>query len=75
VNTNPTNIVAVLTGNQLNLSWPADHTGWRLQVQTNSSSTGLGSNWVDVPGSTSVNSVNFTVDPANGAVFFRMIYP
>jgi fibronectin-binding autotransporter adhesin len=75
VNTTPTNIVVVLTGNQLNLSWPADHTGWRLQVQTNSASVGLGSNWVDVPGSTSVNSVNFTVDPANGAVFFRMVYP
>jgi autotransporter-associated beta strand protein len=75
VNATPTNIVTSVSGNQLTLSWPADHTGWRLQVQTNSVTTGLNSNWVDVPGSTGVNSMNFTISPANGAVFFRMVYP
>jgi fibronectin-binding autotransporter adhesin len=75
VSTTPTSITAVVSGNQLTLSWPADHIGWRLQVQTNSISTGLSSNWVDVPGSTLVNSVSMTIDPANGAVFFRMVYP
>jgi autotransporter-associated beta strand protein len=75
VNTTPTNITFAVNGNQLNLSWPADHTGWRLQVQTNSVSVGIGNNWVDVPGSTGVNSMNFTIDPANGTVFYRMIYP
>ena len=49
--------------------------GWRLQVQTNSTSVGLSSNWVDVPGSASVDNVTFTIDPANGAVFYRMIFP
>ncbi|HEX7654398.1 MAG TPA: autotransporter-associated beta strand repeat-containing protein, partial [Verrucomicrobiae bacterium] len=29
VNTNPTNITAVVSGSTLTLSWPADHTGWR----------------------------------------------
>jgi hypothetical protein len=75
VNSTPTNITAVVSGNQLTLSWPADHTGWRLQVQTNSLSTGLGSNWVDVAGSTSVNSMSFTINPPNGTVFYRMVYP
>jgi autotransporter-associated beta strand protein len=75
VNTTPTNITAVVSGNQLNLSWPADHTGWRLQVQTNTVSVGLRSNWVDVAGSTTVNSVSVTINPANGSVFFRMVYP
>jgi autotransporter-associated beta strand protein len=75
VNTTPTNITAVVNGNQLDLSWPADHTGWRLQVQTNSLSVGVSANWVDVPGSTGVNSMSFPIDPANGTVFFRMIYP
>jgi fibronectin-binding autotransporter adhesin len=75
VNTTPTNILASVSGNTLTLSWPADHIGWRLQAQTNSISTGLGSNWVDVTGSTSVNSENFTINPANGSVFFRMVYP
>jgi hypothetical protein len=75
VNTDPTNIVATVSGNQLTLTWPADHTGWRLQVQTNSVSTGLSGNWVDVAGSTTVNSVTVTLDPAVGTVFYRMVYP
>jgi hypothetical protein len=75
VNTNPTNITVSLSGNQLTLSWPADHTGWRLQAQTNSVSVGLTPNWFDVPGSTTVNSMTFTLNPANGTVFYRMIYP
>jgi autotransporter-associated beta strand protein len=75
VNTTPTNITSSVSGNVLTLSWPADHTGWRLQVQTNSLATGLNTNWSDVAGSTSVNSVNVTLDPVNGAVFYRMVYP
>jgi fibronectin-binding autotransporter adhesin len=78
VNTAPTNITTVVSGNLLTLSWPADHTGWRLQVQTNSLSTGLNpatNAWFTVPGSTTVNSVNATLDPANGTVFYRMVYP
>jgi polygalacturonase len=71
----PTNIVAQVSGNQLQLSWPQDHLGWRLQIQTNSLSTGLGTNWVDVPGSTNVTSANFIIDPANGSVFLRLVYP
>jgi hypothetical protein len=35
----------------------------------------VSANWVDVPGSTGVNSMSFPIDPANGTVFFRMIYP
>jgi hypothetical protein len=75
VNTTPTNITTSLSGNQLTLSWPVDHTGWRLQVQTNSLSTGIGSNWFDVPDSTNVYQVVIPVDPANGTVFYRLIYP
>ena len=75
VATNPTNITFSVTSNVLTLSWPADHTGWRLQAQTNSLANGLGTNWVDVAGATSVNSTNFTINPANGAVFYRLVYP
>jgi autotransporter-associated beta strand protein len=75
VNTNPTNLTAVLSNNVVVVSWPSDHTGWRLQVQTNSVSVGVGNNWVDVPNSGFVNSVNFPLDPNNGSVFFRMIFP
>lgn len=75
VNPNPTNVTAVVSGNTLTLSWPADHTGWRLQVQTNSLGAGLGGNWVDVPGSTNLNNEVITVDPGQGTVFYRMVYP
>jgi fibronectin-binding autotransporter adhesin len=75
VNTAPTNITTVVSGSLLTLSWPADHTGWRLQVQTNTLGTGLNTNWVDVAGATTVNSVNVTMNPANGTVFYRMVYP
>jgi len=75
VNTNPTNITSVVNGNQLILSWPTDHIGWRLQAQTNSLSTGLGTNWVDVPNTGAVNSYTNVINAANGSVFYRMVYP
>ena len=75
VNQNPTNITSVVNGSNLELSWPADHTGWTLQAQTNALSVGLGTNWVAVPGSTLVNGVTNAINPANGSVFYRMVYP
>jgi hypothetical protein len=35
----------------------------------------VGDNWVDVPGSAATNSLIVPVDPANGAVFYRLITP
>ncbi len=34
----------VVAGNQLQLNWPVDHTGWQLQSQTNSLAVGLDTN-------------------------------
>jgi autotransporter-associated beta strand protein len=73
--TTPTVISAVVTGNQLELSWPADHLGWRLEGQTNSLSVGLSANWSTVPGSTTTNRMSFPVNPAVPTVFFRLVYP
>ncbi|MBC8095012.1 MAG: autotransporter-associated beta strand repeat-containing protein, partial [Akkermansiaceae bacterium] len=75
VNTNPTNIITSVSGGNLTLTWPADHTGWTLQTQTNSLSVGLGTNWVNVAGSAATNQVTFPISTANGAVFFRLVYP
>ncbi len=74
---NPTNITFHVDGaaNELQLSWPADHLGWRLEVQTNSLSSGLGTNWVTVPGSTGVTATNMLISPANESVFYRLVYP
>jgi autotransporter-associated beta strand protein len=75
VNTTRTNITLLTVGNSLDLSWPQDHTGWRLQAQTSSVSVGLKSNWFDVPGSTTTNHMIIPVSPTNGSVFYRMVYP
>ena len=75
VNTTMTNLVITATGNSLTLSWPADHTGWTLQVQTNSPNSGLGTNWVTVAGSVATNQLNLPVNPASGSVFYRLTYP
>jgi len=72
---NPTNITFRVMANQLQLSWPQDHLGWQLQVQTNSLSIGLGTNWVTVPDSASVTATNMLIVPANGSVFYRLVYP
>ncbi len=76
VNPNPTNITTTVSSSGgttiLGLSWPVDHTGWYLQMQTNSLSTGLSTNWVDVPGSTTINSTNIVIDPTKPTVFYRL---
>jgi fibronectin-binding autotransporter adhesin len=75
VNTTPTNIVSSVSGGNLTLSWPGSHTGWTLQVQTNSRSVGLNTNWYNVAGSALTNQVTVPVNPANPTVFFRLVYP
>jgi polygalacturonase len=59
--------------NQLGLSWPADHIGWHLLVQTNSS--GLGTNWQIISGSELTNQFFLPIDPAQRSVFLRLTYP
>jgi polygalacturonase len=71
----PTNITAQVVANQLQLSWPQDHQGWLLEVQTNNLTAGLSTNWVPVPNSTNIITTNILINPANGSVFFRLIYP
>lgn len=71
----PTNITCAVSGNTLTLSWPADHIGWQLQEQTNTTAAGLGTNWFDVPGATATNSVNLPVNSPDGSIFFRLSYP
>jgi hypothetical protein len=73
--TNPTNILYSVSSNALTLSWPADHTGWRLQTQTNAPGLGLGTNWADVADSTNVNQLTILMNPANGSVFYRLVFP
>jgi hypothetical protein len=71
VATNVVNIQTTVTNGMMQLSWPPDHIGWTLQQQINN----LGTNWVDVSGSTAVNSESIPVYRTNRCVFFRLKYP
>jgi hypothetical protein len=75
VATNPVPLGAAVVGGSLQLSWPADHTGWRLEVQTNTLAVGLRTNWFTVSGSAATNQVSLPIDSANGSLFFRLVYP
>lgn len=78
VSTTATNLVASVSASGLSLSWPTDHTGWRLLIQTNRLADGVSLNtndWASVPGSTGTNQTNFTINPAQAAEFYRLVYP
>jgi autotransporter-associated beta strand protein len=70
---NPTNLTANFTGNALELTWPLDHLGWR--VETNAVSVADANVWFTLPGSTTTNQVFLNVDPMEGNVFFRLVFP
>lgn len=70
-----TNITAELTNGTVQVSWPVDHTGWRLQVQTNSMQVGISTNWITVNGSATTNQIMIPVMTGSGGVFYRLIYP
>ena len=71
----PAPLVALPDGNLLRLSWPQDHLGWRLLVQTNDASLGLSSNWAVWVDSTNVNSISLPLGATTGSVFLRLVYP
>ena len=78
VNTNPPLAAYIYAGNQLTLSWPADHIGWRLLEQTNHLSAGVSANtndWGTVSGSAVTNSESVTINPTMPAKFYRLVYP
>jgi hypothetical protein len=64
-----------ISGNNLTLSWPADHAGWRLQAQTNALNVGFTNNWVTVPNSTNFLSYMAQIVKTNPTVFYRLVYP
>ncbi|MEY4386138.1 MAG: hypothetical protein RLY20_1421, partial [Verrucomicrobiota bacterium] len=69
----PATLTNSYSGGALNLSWPAGQ-GWRLQGQTNSRASGLGTNWAYMTDG-SVSSTNITVDSTQPTVFYRLTYP
>lgn len=74
--TTPTNLlISTVSPGLITVSWPSEYIGWSLEVQTNSSPAGLGTNWVRVTGASTTNQFQLPLDPANGSVFLRMVMP
>jgi hypothetical protein len=71
INPKPGPIQFSFAAGLLTLSWPTNM-GWTLQAQTNSPGVGLGTNWVVVPGSTTITNLVVPVNPTNGSVFYRL---
>jgi hypothetical protein len=66
-------ITTLLSGNLLQLSWPANYIGWTLQAQTNAPGFGLGANWGIVSGSSATNQIFIPMNPTTGSMFFQLI--
>src|SRR5204862_6389998 len=75
VSTSPVTVTNIRSGNLLTFYWPDDHTGWRLQSQTNPISVGIRSNWFTLPNSIATNRISVPIDSNAGCVFHRLIYP
>ena len=71
----PPTLAFVMHTGQLQLAWPSDHTGWVLQVQTNPPGTGLGTNWVMLPGSALGSQYQAPLYPGMQCVFYRLQSP
>ncbi|HSU56452.1 MAG TPA: autotransporter-associated beta strand repeat-containing protein, partial [Candidatus Dormibacteraeota bacterium] len=70
---NPTNVTVTVSGDALQLGWPADHAGWHLE--TNATDITDPNSWFHLAGSQSTNQVSIPFDPASGSVFFRLRFP
>jgi hypothetical protein len=59
-----------VSGDTATLSWPVNHTGWRLEY-----SETLDGDWVTVPGSAKAHSWAVDVSQPSDCGFFRLAYP
>jgi hypothetical protein len=57
--------------NSFQVSWPNDHIGWQLLMNTNGLSNPT---WVAVPNSATTNQVSIPLGLGQG-VFFELVYP
>ena len=71
VNMSQPTLTSVRSGANLLLSWPCDHIGWKLQVQTNS----LTGTWYTITDSSANNAWTLPIAPSNRSVFTRLINP
>ena len=68
-------LIPAFTNGMLNLSWPANQTGFRLEAQTNALNNGLTTNWQTIANSSATNQITIPLNATTGSVFYRLIYP
>jgi hypothetical protein len=71
INTAPAPVTWGASAGSLNISWPSDHLGWRLLVQTNS----LFGTWYYVPNSVNVTFMAIPIYTNVPSIFYRLTYP
>ena len=68
-----------VSGNNLVLSWPADHLGYHLLVQTNNLNKGVSGNindWGTVAGTTTILSTNIAIIKSGVTnEYYKLVYP
>jgi hypothetical protein len=69
----PTVLSASVSGNSLQLSWPSNYIGCRLE--SNAMSLAATSFWFTVSGSASTNQLSLPISPSGLNVFYRLVYP
>ena len=69
----PTNITFSVSGNTLNLSWPANYQGWL--VQSNSQKLNVSADWFDISNTAAGTSYSVTITPGVTNVFYRLRHP
>jgi hypothetical protein len=70
--TQPNLSLQLISSNTFQLSWPPSNGNWQLQYQTNPITTGLWTNWQNVPGPVT-NPFIVPVDPTVGSTFYRLL--
>ena len=70
----PPKLGCAVANGEIQISWPPDHAGWSLQMQSNPLEQGLGTNWITLPGTNLTNYYGCPISLAGGSVYFRLIF-
>jgi hypothetical protein len=73
--TSPVSINYIVNGSALTLSWPATHTGWRLESCTNTHPSAPAASWFTVPGTLLTNQISLSMPLTRQSEYFRLALP